>query len=54
MAKTVKRDLKNVQQDLRILEEYGLIRMTSARGAGKRPVKVLKAPFGEITLKVAI
>jgi predicted transcriptional regulator len=30
LAKTVKRDLKNVQQDLRILEEYGLIRMTAA------------------------
>lgn len=54
LAKTVRRDLKNVQQDLRILEEYGLIRMTPARGAGKRPVKVPQAPFDEITLKVAI
>ena len=54
LAKTVKRDLKNVQQDLRILEEYGLIRMTPARGTGKRPVKVPQAPFDEITLKVAI
>ena len=34
LAKTVKRDLKSVQQDLRVLEEYGLIRMTPARGAG--------------------
>jgi predicted transcriptional regulator len=50
----VNRDLKNVRQDLRILEEYGLIRVTSARGAGTRPVKVPQAPFNEITLKVAI
>ena len=54
LAKTVKRDLKNVQQDLRILEEYGLIRMTPARGAGRRPVKIPEAPFDKITLKVAI
>jgi hypothetical protein len=54
LAKTVKRDLKNVQQDLRILEEYGLIRMTAASRAGKRRVKVPEAPFAEIALKIAI
>lgn len=54
LAKTVKRDLKNVQQDLRILEGYGLIRMSPARRAGKRVVKVPEAPFDEIALKIAI
>ena len=54
LAKTVKRDLKNVQQDLRILEEYGLIRMTPARRAGNRRVKVPEAPFDEIALRIAI
>lgn len=54
LAKTVKRDLKNVQQDLRILEEYGLIRMTPARRAGKRLVKVPEAPFTEISLRITI
>ncbi|MBI2468009.1 MAG: ArsR family transcriptional regulator [Candidatus Rokubacteria bacterium] len=54
LAKTVKRDLKNVQQDLRILEEYGLIRMTPARRGGKRLVKVPEAPFDEIALRIAI
>jgi predicted transcriptional regulator len=54
LAKTVKRNLKNVQQDLRILEEYGLVRITAASRAGKRRVKVPEAPFGEIALKIAI
>ena len=54
LAKTVSRDLKNVQQDLRILESYGLIRMSPARRAGKRLAKVPEAPFDEITLKIAI
>ena len=50
----MKRDLKNVQQDLRILEEYGLIRMTPARRAGNRRVKVPEAPFDEIALRMSI
>ncbi|MGH7333367.1 MAG: hypothetical protein ACREKS_11630 [Candidatus Rokuibacteriota bacterium] len=54
LTKTVSRDLKNVQQDLRILERYGLIRMSAARRAGKRFAKVPEAPFGEIALKIAI
>jgi len=54
LAKTVHRDLKNVQQDLRLLEGYGLIRMTPARSTGKRRVKVPSAPFDEIALKIAI
>ena len=40
LAKNVSRDLKNVQQDLRILERYGLIRMSPARRVGKRIAKV--------------
>ena len=36
LAKMVERDLKNVQDDLKILERYGLIRMTDAAGSGKR------------------
>ncbi len=54
LAKAVKRDLKDVQQDVRILEDYGLIRMTSARGVGKRRVKVPQAPFDQIALRIAI
>ena len=54
LAKRLKRDLKNVQQDLRLLEEYGLIRITKGRSAGKRRTKVPEALFGEIALKIAI
>ncbi len=54
LAKLLNRDLKNVQEDLRLLEGYGLVRMTSGRGAGRRKVKVPEALFEEIALKVAI
>ena len=54
LAKALKRDLKNVQEDLKILEKYGLIRMTAGRRDGKRKVKVPEALFGEIALKIAI
>lgn len=54
LAKTVNRDLKNVQQDLRILQDYGLVRMTSVRRTGKRRAKVPEALLDEIALKIAI
>ena len=54
LAKRLKRDLKNVQEDLRLLEEYGLIRIRRGRGVGKRRTNVPEALFGEIALKIAI
>lgn len=54
LAKAVARDFKNVQEDLRILERYGLVRMTRARGRGTRRARVPEALFGEIALKIAI
>jgi predicted transcriptional regulator len=54
LAKTMGRDFKNVQGDLRLLERYGLVRMTRSRGRGTRRAKVPEALFGEITLKIAI
>ena len=54
LAKIVSRDLKNVQDDLRTLEHYGLVRMTRGRSAGKRRVKIPQAVFGEIALRIAI
>jgi predicted transcriptional regulator len=54
LARTVERDLKNVQDDLRILQRYGLVRMKRGRGTGRRATKVPEAPFGEIALKIAI
>jgi len=54
LAKTVRRDLKNVQDDLRLLERYGLIRMTDATSSGKRRVRVPQAVFDQIALKIAI
>lgn len=53
LAKIVDRDLKNVQDDLRLLETYGLIRMADATRS-KRRVRVPQAPFDEIELKIAI
>ena len=47
------RDLKNVQQDIQILERHGLVRISS-RARGNRRVKVPRVPFQEIALKIAI
>jgi predicted transcriptional regulator len=54
LAHNLERDLKNVHDDLRLLEKYGLIRMTRGRGAGGRATKVPQALFDEINLKIAI
>ncbi len=54
LAKMVSRDLKNVQDDLRILERYGLVRMSDATRSGKRRVRVPRSLFDEIELKIAI
>ena len=53
LAKMTGRDLKNVQEDVRILERHGLVRIAS-RPRGSRKVKVPRVPFEEIALKIAI
>ena len=53
LAKMTGRDLKNVQQDVRILERHGLVRI-ARRPRGSRKVKVPCVPFEEIALKIAI
>src|SRR5213594_2505438 len=54
LAKIAGRDLKNVQDDLRLLERYGLVRMSHGRSSGKRRVRIPQAVFDEISLKIAI
>jgi predicted transcriptional regulator len=54
LAKLVGRNLKNVQDDLRLLEHYGVVQMTHGRGVGKRKVRVPRTEFAEIALKIAI
>ena len=49
----VNRDFKNVQEDIRILERHGLVRI-SKEPRGKRKVKVPQVLFEEIALKIAI
>lgn len=53
LAKIVGRDFKNVQEDIRILERHGLVRIAS-EPRGKRKVKVPQVMFEEIALKIAI
>ncbi len=53
LARMVGRDLKNVQEDIRILERHGLVRIAK-RPRGTRPVKVPRVPFEVIALKIAI
>jgi len=52
LANLVDRDLKNVQDDLRLLEKYGV--MSTRRSRGKREVRVPEALFAQIALKIAI
>ncbi len=53
LARIVKRDFKNVQQDIAILERHGLVRI-SKESRGKREVKVPHVPFQQIALRIAI
>ena len=53
LARMVGRDLKNVQEDIRILERHGLVRIAK-RPRGTRTVNVPRVPFAAITLKIAI
>src|SRR5438128_4705904 len=54
LSRLVNRDLKNVQDDLRILKTYGLVRMADATRTGKRRVRVPRSLFDQIELKIAI
>jgi predicted transcriptional regulator len=53
LAKMVDRDFKNVQEDIRILQHHGLVRIAK-EPRGKRKVKVPHVPFDEIALRIAI
>jgi predicted transcriptional regulator len=53
LASMAGRDLKNVQEDIRILERHGLVRIAK-RPRGGRKVTVPQVPFEEIALKIAI
>jgi len=53
LARRVGRDLKNVREDLRLLESYGLVQTARNRGKG-RQTKAPRALFREIALKIAI
>jgi predicted transcriptional regulator len=54
LARIVDRDLKNVQQDVALLERHRLVRFTEKRRGPKSKIKVPEAPFAEIALKIAI
>jgi predicted transcriptional regulator len=53
LAKMLGRDFKNVQEDIRILERHGLVRIAK-KPRGKRKVKVPQVLFEEIALRIAI
>ncbi len=54
LAKMIDRDLKNVQQDVALLERHGLVKLTEKRRGEKSKVRVPEAPFDEIALRIAI
>jgi predicted transcriptional regulator len=47
-------DLRNVQQDLRLLENYGLVKFGRQHGRTGRSRKAPEALFDEIALRIAI
>ena len=53
LAKVMNRDFKNIQEDIRVLERHGLVRIAK-ESRGKRTVKVPHVPFEEIALRIAI
>jgi predicted transcriptional regulator len=53
LARMTGRDLKNVQEDIGILERHGLVQI-ARRQHGSRIMKVPRVPFEEIALKIAI
>ena len=53
LAKMTGRDLKNVQEDVQILERHGLLRIAK-QPRGNRKVKVPSVLFEEIALRIAI
>ena len=54
LAKIARRDLKNVQDGVRLLERYGLVRLGHGRSSGKRKVTIPEALLDVIALKIAI
>ena len=53
LAKIVRRDFKNVQEDIQILERHGLVQIAK-EPRGRRKVKVPRVTFDEIALRIAI
>jgi len=53
LANITGRKLKNIQDDLRLLERYGLVRIGHGRSSGKRRVRIPQAVFNEIALRIA-
>ena len=54
LAKIVGRNLKNVQTDLHLLEQHGLVTLAESRSRANRRIKIPKVPSNEISLKIAI
>ena len=53
LAKVEDRDLKNVQQDVRLLEWHGLVRLTERCRGQKSKAKIPEAP-DQIALRIVI
>ncbi|HLC40814.1 MAG TPA: hypothetical protein VJO34_04200 [Methylomirabilota bacterium] len=54
LAKIVGRNLKNVQTDLQLLEQHGLVTLTESRSRANRRIKVPKVASNDILLKITI
>lgn len=53
LAKLANRDLKNVAQDVKLLESRGILR-TTVRTEGSRTHRVPELPYDEINVRIAL
>ena len=54
LARLVRRDVKNVQEDVRALAELGLVSLKKLRAASGRHVTVPQVKYKEIEVRIAV
>lgn len=54
LARLVRRDVKNVQEDVRALAELGLVSLKKLRGASGRHVIIPQVKYTEIEVRIAV
>lgn len=54
LAKLAGRDYRNVHEDLQVLKDYGLVKMSKSKPVKRLHTLIVKVPFQEITIHAGI